>query len=46
MRYEVSARFYNTLVALLGVAIEDNNATEIDLIMDILKDTAEGQDHE
>lgn len=44
MRYEVSARFYDTLVGLLGIAFEDNNSTEIDLVMDILKDTAEGQD--
>jgi hypothetical protein len=44
MRYEVSTRFYNTLVSLLGIAVEDNNAAEIDLVMDLLKDTAEGQD--
>jgi hypothetical protein len=45
MRYLVSDRFYNSLVGLIGIAIEDNNPVEMDLIMDIIQDTATGQDN-
>ena len=45
MRYEVTERFYNQLVALVGIAIDDNNACEIDLAFDIIKDTVSGQEN-
>lgn len=44
MRYNVTERFYNSLVGLIGIAIEDNNPVEMDLVMDIIRDTAIGQD--
>jgi hypothetical protein len=45
MRYEVTERFYDQLVALVGIAIEDNNPAEIDLAYGIIKDTAMGQEN-
>jgi hypothetical protein len=44
MRYEVSERFYTNLVGLLGVALEDNSNLEIDLVLGLIRDTANGQD--
>lgn len=43
MRYAVSDRFYELLVALYGVAIEDNDTLEIDLAASLIKDTERGQ---
>ena len=45
MRYEVTERFYDQLVALVGRAIDDNNPFEIDLALDIIKDTVPGQEN-
>ena len=45
MRYEVTERFYDQLVALVGIAIDDNNPAEIDLALDIIKDTIPGQEN-
>jgi hypothetical protein len=40
MKYQVSEKFYDTLCALLGVAIENASPVEIDLAMDLLKETS------
>ena len=44
MRYEVSDKFFNTLLALYTTAVEDENEVELELAMSILMDTAKGQD--
>ena len=46
MRYEVTPRFYTNLVGLLGIAIDDNNSTEMDLVLDIIRNTEAGQEAE
>ena len=44
MRYEVSEKFFDMLAALYGVAIEDENDQEIDMVLSLIMDTARGQD--
>lgn len=38
MRYEVSERFYNTASALIALALDDENTTEYDLALDLIRD--------
>ena len=44
MRYEVTDKFYNMLSALYVVALEDENPIEIDMVTEMLMDTARAQD--
>jgi hypothetical protein len=46
MRYHVTERFYMNLVGLLGVAIEDNDPAELDIVLDLIRDTESGQEND
>ena len=45
MRYVVTERFYQQLLGLVGIALDDNDPIEIDLVLDIINDTTSGQDN-
>jgi hypothetical protein len=38
MRYEVSERFYNTASSLIALALDDENSTEYDIAIDLIRD--------
>lgn len=36
MRYLVSEAYYNTVSALIGIALQDGNTTEFELALDLI----------
>ena len=38
MHYTVSSTYYNTVSALIGIALEENNVLEFELALDFIRD--------